>query len=47
MRKEFIPANSYRQAYRVAPWAVRVMKVVGGFIAFASDEDYFIAKNQK
>lgn len=47
MRTEFIECSTYRTAYNRAPWASRVMKVCGGFIAFESIADYQTAKNQK
>lgn len=47
MRTEFIECADYRTAYRRAPWASRVMKVSGGFIAYESITDYDNAKRQK
>lgn len=47
MRQQFIDCSTYRTAYKRAPWASRVMKVCGGFIAFESIADYQTAKNQK
>lgn len=47
MRQQFIDCSTYRTAYKRAPWASRVMKVCGGYIAFESWSDYYTAKNQK
>lgn len=47
MRQEFIQCKSRKTAYNRAPWASICMKVVGGFIAFESWQDYYTAKNQK
>lgn len=47
MRTEFIECADYRTAYRRAPWASRVAKVCGGFMAFESVDDYETWKRQK
>lgn len=47
MRQQFIDCSTYRTAYKRVPWAPKVMKVCGGFIAFESVIDYQTAKNQK
>lgn len=47
MRTEFVECADYRTAYRRAPWASRVAKVCGGFMAFESVNDYETWKRQK
>lgn len=47
MRQQFIECSTYRTAYKRAPWACKVAKVYGGFIAFESIADYQMAKKQK
>lgn len=44
---EFIECKSYNTARRRALWASAIMKVEGGFLAFAYVTDYCVAKNQK
>lgn len=46
MRQQFIECATYKTAYNRAPWASRVMKVCGGFIAYESITDYETAKQQ-
>ena len=47
MRTQFIETESRKKAINECPWASKLMKVCGGYIAFESVEDYRIAKNQK
>ena len=36
MKTELIPAKSAKQARKLAPWAARIIKCDGGYMAFAS-----------
>jgi hypothetical protein len=47
MKRLFIECKSRATAKRRAPWATKIMRVEGGFIAFESFDDYRTAKNQK
>lgn len=47
MRKEFVECKSRSTAKKACPWAGIIAKVVGGFIAFESEDDYRTWKNQK
>ena len=47
MKKEFIETKSRYIAKRKCPWACKVVKVVGGFMAFESWDDYGVWRNQK
>lgn len=47
MRTQFVETDSRYKAKKEAYWAVKVTKVVGGFMAFESWTDYEIWKNQK
>jgi hypothetical protein len=40
MRIEHIDADSHYQAKKLAPWAAKIAKVEGGFLAFESVRDY-------
>jgi hypothetical protein len=40
MRTELILADSHYQAKKLAPWAAKIAKVEGGFLAFESTRDY-------
>ena len=40
-------ASDVPAVFELAPWAQRVIKVEGGFMAFESREDYRIWKNQQ
>ena len=40
MRVQFIDATSRQRALKVAPWAARIVKVEGGYIAFESVDSY-------
>lgn len=45
--REMIYTKTLAAAKRRAPWAAKIVKVYGGFIAFACPVDYSIWKNQK
>lgn len=54
MRREFIEmpgatysANDLKKAYDIAPWAAKIAKVEGGYMAFESIVDYDTWRNQK
>jgi hypothetical protein len=47
MRKEFINASSAKQARKLAPWAAKVVKVEGGYLAFESVADAQTWRRQK
>ena len=47
MRKEFLEVNTRKEALKEAPWAAKIIKVVGGYMAFESLQDYETWKNQK
>ncbi len=47
MKKELIIASSAKSARKLAPWAAKVIKVEGGYMAFESVNDAKIWKNQK
>ena len=46
MRKEFIECKTRSTAVRRAPWAAKIVKVDGGYMAFESEADYDAWKNQ-
>lgn len=45
--QKFISCDTRYQAKKAAPWAVKIVMVDGGFIAFESIADWKIWKNQK
>jgi hypothetical protein len=47
MRSEIIECKSRSTAVRRAPWAAKIAKVYGGYMAFESVTDYRTWKNQK
>lgn len=48
MRKELIySTTSRRTAAKLCPWAAKIVKVEGGFIAFESVADYATWRRQK
>jgi hypothetical protein len=47
MRKEMVECKSRETAKRRCPWAAKVVKVEGGYVAFESADDWRIWKNQK
>lgn len=40
MRTEFLQVNTAAKARQLAPWAAKIVKVDGGFMAFESVIDY-------
>jgi hypothetical protein len=46
MKKQFVECKDRRTAKRRCPWAARIVKVEGGFMAFESVADYYTWKNQ-
>ena len=47
MRREFFAGCSRYFVARYCPWAAKVAKVCGGYIAFESLDDYQIWKKQR
>ncbi|WP_438435384.1 hypothetical protein [Gorillibacterium sp. sgz500922] len=47
MRQTHIDAKTAAEARKKAPWAAKVVKVTGGYLAFESINDYETWKNQK
>ena len=47
MAPKFIETENRKTASNLAPWAVGIIKVAGGYLAFQSVEDYRTWKNQK
>ena len=47
MRVETIETESRYKAKKAAPWASKIVKVCGGFMAFESMEDYRVWKGQR
>ncbi len=47
MRKEFIETSKRSIAVKEAYWAVKIVKVEGGYMAFESRDDFNTWKNQK
>lgn len=47
MKTEMIACKSRSTAARKAPWAAKIVKVEGGYLAFASVTDYETWKRQK
>jgi hypothetical protein len=45
--KQFIETNNRKKAEKEAPWAYKIVKVEGGYMAFEFENDYLIWKNQK
>ena len=43
----FVDAKTLKEAKKVAPEATKLVKVFGGYMAFATLTDYEIWKNQK
>ncbi len=44
-KREFLKCKSYHTARKMAPWAVRIAEVEGGFMAFEDGADYTKWKN--
>jgi len=47
MKTETITAKSAAEARKIAPWAAKIVKVEGGYMAFESVADYRTWKGQK
>lgn len=47
MKMRFFVVESLTQAQKVAPWAAKIAKVTGGYMAFESLEDYKVWLKQK
>lgn len=47
MRTETIYTNSRKEAVKAMPWAVKVIKVDGGYKGFESMSDYETWRNQR
>jgi hypothetical protein len=47
MRKEFIECKTRKTAIKRAPWAAKIAKVEGGYMAFESVADYETWRKQK
>lgn len=47
MRRQIIDCRSYATARRRCPWASVIAKVIGGYIAFESVEDYYTWRGQR
>jgi hypothetical protein len=47
MRKELIICKARKTAVKKAPWASKIVKVDGGYMAFEGWDDYNTWKNQK
>jgi len=47
MRKEFVETTKRKVAVESCPWACKIIKVEGGYLAFESWTDYQIWRGQK
>jgi hypothetical protein len=47
MKIKLIEVTTRNAAKNAAPWAAKIAKVCGGYMAFESVTDYAIWKNQK
>jgi hypothetical protein len=47
MRKQLLSVTSPKDAQKLAPWAAKIVKVDGGYMAFESMADYQAWKRQK
>jgi hypothetical protein len=47
MRTVFLAVKTRKEAVDAAPWAEKIVKVEGGYMAFESEDDYRTWKNQK
>lgn len=47
MRQEMIECRTRRTAARRCPWAAKIVKVCGGYLAFESVADYETWRRQK
>ena len=47
MKQEFVETKNRKEAVDGCPWAAKIIKVVGGYMCFESNDDYNVWKNQK
>ena len=47
MRRAFIPQRPLEDARSYAPWARRIVRVTGGWMAFESDSDFRTWQRQR
>lgn len=47
MRQEMIEVKTRKEAAKLAPWAAKIVKVSGGYMAFESIADFETWKKQK
>jgi hypothetical protein len=47
MKTEYVVCKTRKTAVKRVPWAAKIVKVGGGYMAFESITDYHIWKNQK
>ena len=47
MKQQFIDAKTAKKAREIAPWADKIVKAEGGYMAFESARDYGTWKKQK
>jgi hypothetical protein len=47
MTTKFIETESRNEAKKAAPWAAKIVRVCGGYMAFQSITDWKTWKNQK
>ena len=47
MKQQFIEASTAKKAREIAPWADKIVKVEGGYMAFESARDWETWKKQK
>lgn len=47
MRHQFVTAKTAKEARDKAPWAEKIVKVEGGYMAFESARDYETWKQQR
>lgn len=47
MRKQFIQVETRKEAEKEAPWASKIVKVEGGYMAFENLGDYETWRSQK
>lgn len=47
MKTQSVPAKSAAEARKLAPWAAKIVKVDGGYMAFESLTDYRTWQKQK
>lgn len=47
MKKDLLIVKTKKDAMKKAPWACKIVKVTGGYMAFESWDDFETWKNQK